>query len=538
MKRLVTILVFLISLKADAQSFFSKVYTVPEDQTGLTNFFPNWLSAVFPTDSLIYAFGYSADTTYKEVFGTAFYVFDQEGFLLDYYHIKDDSLHNFFFPEGIHTWDGIVFYTSFNNNYKEQSILKFNRITRHQEDLIIKNSIIKDGDILRGNMTATQDSCLITASEIAIDSTGYNYKIQVTKIDTSGNIKWHKVLGRDPGNGYQNHCFSTYVDTYGDILIGIGYSDNLGLGWPADYQSLLYKLNNAGENVNSTNSILGRTGLCYIYDIVQGENNKIYLLADYNYNEPQYPYANRGYGVIQVLDSTMKFKNSIPLNFASTLYGHAIDNIFDKIVRSNDGKGFIIGGDVTYTDTVITYNNSSQSYDSIKWRHDILHLIKFDNSLNLLWKKAYRIRNGKDDGYLYDLKSCPTGGYIIAAASYLDDAREKYGDPYWMPWLLRVDDDGCLIPGCGTVSNKDLHDNNNEIFLYPNPATNHIVILHSGSEKTRYQIVSAEGKIIDEFDSLIQGEQIIVPIDGYKPASYFVKAENKTGSSSRLFVKQ
>ncbi|MBK9109331.1 MAG: T9SS type A sorting domain-containing protein [Saprospiraceae bacterium] len=538
MKRLITITLLFYYLLGHSQVFFSNVYKVPEDKTGLTNYFPNWLSSVFPTDSLIFAFGYSADTTYKDIFGTAFYMFDWKGSLLDYYHIKDDSLHNFFYPEGIHTWDGIVFYTTFNNNYKEQSILKFNRITRNQEDLIIDNSIIKGGDILRGNMSVTQDSCLLTASEIAIDSTGFNYKIQVTKINTSGNLIWQKILGRDPGNGYQNHCFSSYVDKYGDVLIGVGYSDNSGLGWPADYQSLLYKLNNEGESVSSANSMLSRTGLCYIYDIVEGDNKKIYLLADYNYNEPQYPYANRGYGMIQVLDSAMKFKNSVPLNFAATLYGHAIDNIFDKIVKSNDSKGVIIGGDVSYKEKVIIFNNSNQRYDSIEWRHDILHPIKFDYSLNLLWKKVYRIRNGKDDGYLYDLKSCPSGGYIIAAASYLDDAKEKYGDPYYMPWLLRVDDDGCLIPGCGTVSNKELPDSKDKILIYPNPATNYIVILHSGKEKTHYQIISAEGKIMDEFYSFIEGEQIIVPIDDFQPGSYFVKAESKRGGSSEVFIKQ
>ncbi len=537
MKRLVTFLLLFVYFEGKSQDLFSNVYKVPEDKTGQTNYFPNWLSSLFPTDSLIFAFGYSADTSYTDVFGTAFYIFDWSGNLLDYYHIKDDSLHNFFYPEGILTWDGIVFYTSFNNNYKEQSILKFNRHTRLQEDLVIKNSKILDGDILRGNMTNTNDGCLITASDIAIDSTGFNYKIQVTKIDTLGSIKWQKIIGRDPGNGYQNHCYSNYVDRDRNILIGIGYSDNLGLGWPADYQSLLYKLNPEGESLNSTNSVFGRTGFCYTYDIVEDLHGSIYLLSDYNYNEPQYPYANRGYGAIQVLDSSMKFKKFIPLNFSTTLHGNASDNSFNKIINCNADNGFVVGGDISYIDNIITFNNVTQSFDSLKWRHDILHLIKFDSLLNIQWKKSYRIRNGKDDGYLYDLKSCPSGGYIIAAASYLDDAREKYGDPYYMPWLLRVDDDGCLIPGCGTVSTKN-QEKEDQLVIYPNPANNYIVLLHSSAEKTHYQIVSIEGKIMDDFYSSIEGEQIIVPIQNYNAGSYYLRSESKNGVCSQLFIKQ
>ncbi|MGB4970286.1 MAG: hypothetical protein WBO31_12190, partial [Saprospiraceae bacterium] len=92
MKRILAIILLFIFAQGYSQVFFSKTYSVSEDGTGILNTYPNWLSAVFPTDSLIFAFGYSADTTYKEVYGTAFYTFDWNGNLLDYYHIKDDSL--------------------------------------------------------------------------------------------------------------------------------------------------------------------------------------------------------------------------------------------------------------------------------------------------------------------------------------------------------------------------------------------------------------------------------------------------------------
>ncbi len=537
MRQLFQVILLFITFESNSQEFFSKVFTVPENGTGLINQWPNYLVAVFPTDSLIYAFGYSTDTTFKNIYGTAFYIFDWTGNLIDYYRIKDTNDYEFFGPEGIQTWDGITFYTCFNNHYTEESILKFNRITRSQEVLKITNSVIKNGDILRSNMKPTNDGHLVTASEITIDTTGYNYKIQITKIDTTGKIKWQSILGKATINGFENSCFSNYVDMNGNIYSGVGYNDDVNNGQPAVYQSIFYKLDINGILNNSYNSKLASEGFCNTYDIAQDEKGWFYLSSDYNFNySPRFPSTNRGYGVVQIFDTSLHYKGFVNLNFDTSYKGQAFYVSFKKIIRSNKKDGFVVGGSLPLIDTSLIFVDSLQGYDTIVWHHELLNIVKVNDSQQIEWRRTYRIRNGKDDGYLYDLKSCPTGGYIIAAASYLDDAREKYGDPYYMPWLLRVDDDGCLIPGCGTVSNKD-PESKKEINIYPNPANNYIVLLHSSQEITRYQIVSTEGKIMDDFYSYLQDEQIIIPISHFKHGSYFIRAENKKGSSSTLFVK-
>ena len=86
-------------------------------------------------------------------------------------------------------------------------------------------------------------------------------------------------------------------------------------------------------------------------------------------------------------------------------------------------------------------------------------------------------------------------------------------------------------------NNKDL-ELKEEIVIYPNPASNYIVLLHSSAEKTHYQIISVDGMIIDDFYSYLSDEQIIIPVYNYKPGSYFVKGESKKGSSSKLLIKQ
>jgi len=537
MKRLITILILFLYFEGKSQVLFSNVYKVPEDKTGQTNYFPNWLSSLFPTDSLIFAFGYSADTTYKDIFGTAFYVFDWSGDLLDYYHIKDDSLHNFFYPEGIYTWDGITFYVGFNHFNKQQSILKFNRLTKQQEIIEISNSIYPGGSIVYSNMSVDKKGYLITASKVETGIPLQWRKVQVSKVDSSGKIIFQKIIGKEPITEFDNIPHSTYIDRESNIYIGIGYTSYFNLGAPGEYESLLYKLDSLGNVIKIYNS-QRKQGFCFIYDIIQDNRDWFYLCSDYNYNKPKYPYANKGYGIIQVLDSSMNYNHSISLEFEREGIGPAYFNSLEKIIQSNSKDGFIVGGSVPITrDTIISYIDSLNYSDSIKGNHFLLNLVKINSLSKIEWRRIYRVRTGKDDGYLYDLKSCPSGGYIIAAASYLDDAREKYGDPYYMPWLLRVDDDGCLIPGCNIVNSKEA-ESNSDLNIYPNPAKNYIILLHSSSEKTRYQVISTEGKIVDDFYSVLQDEQLIIPIHNWKPGLYYIKAQNQSGHiSSKEFIK-
>ena len=74
--------------------------------------------------------------------------------------------------------------------------------------------------------------------------------------------------------------------------------------------------------------------------------------------------------------------------------------------------------------------------------------------------------------------------------------------------------------------------------IYPNPTTNYIVLLHSSIEKTHYQIISAEGKIKDDFYSYLPDEQIIISLSNYEQGSYLIKATYKNGSvGSKIFIK-
>lgn len=520
------------------QDYFSKVYKVYEDSTGNENIWPNYLVSILPTDSFIYAFGYSADTSYVDIYGTAFYIFDQRGELLEYYHMKESGAYNYFSPRGIVTWDGITFYTSFNHHYKHHSILKFNRKTKEQIVFEIENTL-QPGSYIAAfeDLISTVDGGLIKANLIVIDTTLYHHKIQVTKIDTTGLILWTTILGKEPVNGYNNRCEACYSDQQGNVYVGIAYT-NSDRGIKGSYQNLFYKLDPSGNIVNSNFSNLARTGICNMYDIVQDEKSWFYISADYNENEPQYPYANKGYGMILVYDSSMHLIKQKSLNFlAAFTSGYAYLHSFEKIIQSSDDNGFIIGGNSYKIDTTLKWNDTTQIWDTSRTTHRCIQMAKFDDQLNFLWRRHFRIRLEKDEGYLYDLKAHPNGGYMIAASSYKDDAYEEDKEAYWMPWLLKVDEEGCIIPGCNVVRTLQ-EDSVLDFLLFPNPAGDYVVIQNQNKSPVVFTICTMEGKIMDQFKSQFDQEQIICLVRTYLPGNYIVKCEDNTGNTKTgIFVK-
>jgi len=521
------------------QNYFSKVYKVYEDSTGKENLWPNYLVSVLPTDSLIFAFGYSADTSYFDIYGTAFYIFDQQGELLEYYHIKENGKYNYFSPAGIVTWDGITFYTTFNHYYKHQSILKFNRKSKEQTVFEIEN-MVQPGRYIASfaDLIGSVDGALFTSSLVVIDSTEFNHKIQIVKTDTTGVILWSTILGNEPGNGYRNRNRSISTDEQGNVYAGVAYTNSNREIKNSNYQNLFYKLDSSGKLVNSNFSKLARSGICYMYDIVQDEKSWFYISADYNTNEPQYPYANTGYGIILVYDSSMQLIKQKSLEFlAQSSTGYAYLKSFEKIIQSADRIGFVLGGNQLQIDTLVKWNDTFQIFDTIRTFHRSIHLVKFDDQLNFLWKRYYRIRLGQDEGYLYDLKAHPNGGYMIAAASYKDDAYEQSKEAYWMPWLLKLDDEGCIIPGCNLVRNQD-ELTKVDFTLFPNPVDDYLLIRTTESKGFYFTIHSIDGKLWDHFKSGQVGEDILISMKRYPRGMYIVNCMDHKGKlESKTFIK-
>jgi hypothetical protein len=136
-------------------------------------------------------------------------------------------------------------------------------------------------------------------------------------------------------------------------------------------------------------------------------------------------------------------------------------NRFHKLIELSDGSGYVAGGDFREPET----------FDLHGW------LVKVSPEGEKLWDRKLRYFPPGDPFYehtIYDLKEAPGGGFVLAGLA------DHFGAGWQgqQGWLLKVDEHGCLVPGCELVSTREagappapaLH-------LYPNPASEALYVL-------------------------------------------------------------
>jgi len=95
--------------------------------------------------------------------------------------------------------------------------------------------------------------------------------------------------------------------------------------------------------------------------------------------------------------------------------------------------------------------------------------------------------------------------------------------PYQKGWLLRVDNYGCMAPGCQlSPASEALED---KISLYPNPASDFMVLQHNGYafSKGRFRLVNTKGQIVQDWASPMDDLQTVFDLQAYEAGAYFLQ---------------
>jgi hypothetical protein len=123
-------------------------------------------------------------------------------------------------------------------------------------------------------------------------------------------------------------------------------------------------------------------------------------------------------------------------------------------------------------------------------------LAKFSDDGDLLWIRKYNVEDQTNTFYvLRDLAEDADGNLIAAGErlSVLASSNLQQG------WLMKLDQHGCLVPGCELVSTSDLPASIFDIQIYPNPASEFISFYihpHLGAQVDAYSIVDMSGKVL------------------------------------------
>lgn len=152
-----------------------------------------------------------------------------------------------------------------------------------------------------------------------------------------------------------------------------------------------------------------------------------------------------------------------------------------------------------------------------------------------LWMKHYVPLNWENSrvrvARLYDIKTTPEGTIIAAGEVYDDSLKGLF------PWILHLDSDGCLVPGCNIVSSVTVPSETSwtesKFVMYPNPVSEMLYILSrvTSAEPYLISLVKPDGTVSRSTQFLAsEGSQYTLPLENLPGGSYFILiSDPKTG---------
>lgn len=211
------------------------------------------------------------------------------------------------------------------------------------------------------------------------------------------------------------------------------------------------------------------------------------------------------------------------------------DHQLNRIIAVSDGSGYVVTG----RSSIYFPDNDPQTENP----GDIGGIIaKVSPEGDSLWSRIL-IHPGLpsfiEQGHLYDVKETPDGGFVLAGYS-----NHNLTDPSTQGWIIKVDEYGCLVPGCHLVSDtQEATVEEIDLLLSPNPTSDllHVYVGHRRSyEEQALIIYDLRGQVVQRYP-LAPGAATYLLEVGHLPAGqYFVQLQAKSGKRSlaKAFVVQ
>lgn len=163
-----------------------------------------------------------------------------------------------------------------------------------------------------------------------------------------------------------------------------------------------------------------------------------------------------------------------------------------KIVKASDDSGYLAVGYSSRLD-------EEHGPDLVGW------LVKLSSEGDSLWSRTYRFLepNGHfDESTLYDVEETPDGGFILCG----EIIYQLQTPILQQGWLLKVDEHGCLVPGCHLLdATEDLYPAKETLYLqlYPNPATTHVYAILDTPTPTQadqqLRLLDMQGRVVQSW---------------------------------------
>ena len=318
------------------------------------------------------------------------------------------------------------------------------------------------------------------------DSIAVCYSFDTIDQDTSYFLFFDKELNFGRYFKYQNKPLGSANETSFHLYSTLdgNYITNRGLFYAFGISKQIVKFKPSGE-------VIWEKDLLHTDEIISGQEDGLVIMPDstfvynhYRYNDNSDVLIDKWPVTISKISSDSKYKI---WEYTFESRGHDLNNFLFK-AKNND----IIGGGEHY---IIHDEENIWNQINLGW------IYRISNEGKLIWeKKIVDVNHNPYESYFNSGLELENGDLVFGGAidTLFDPNNPK---PIQNCWLVRVDSNGCISPGCldtifiTSINYKDPL-KKDKVIIYPNPGIDHITIqIPTAKQPESIKIVDVQGKI-------------------------------------------
>ena len=452
------------------------------------------LTSVETNDSCFYICGLVADTLYPYNSGLLFAKYNFEGDLQYVKTLNDTS-------KTYEAWQNTLIPTSDGNFIMSGLSLDENMkgllmkltpggdtlfLKKFESPYILENPFIRDEDLI-----ILPDKGF--ASVYTIQKSNFDINILLIRTDSLGQVLWQKIYG-----GPEDEAPHSIIPTDdGGFIIGAGAQEG----------GYLFKVDSLGDIEWEYILPFSESSINPFNNLHQLEDESLIVTSAF--------WTDIGQGIIAPNNVVLRIDSDQELLWTTT-FKDSFPGIFtklDKILPLPDNQHFLAAG-------------SGYGVVNGEWQF-LGKLIKASYEGDSIWTRYYHyVENHLAQNLLYDLEATPDGGFIMCGQA--KDNQAMPTEPNQQGWLLKVDEHGCLVPGCqlSTSITNEQPPVPFQLKLYPNPVSESLNIYfrqEQASGNAQFRIIDVSGILMQQFDSTFSDVTHIVDVRRYSAGVYFLQ---------------
>lgn len=337
---------------------------------------------------------------------------------------------------------------------------------------------------------------------IPVNSNPHWYAVNVLfKLDHYGNVNDKKTY--NPNNG--NLLLIRMDTTQNGFILG-GWQAPAGPVKNGIHQTIIVEFDTLGNKIWEYQSPIDEDWTGTLGGIVSNDKDEIIYVSGKGYLFDTFAisdvFKNKWYATKLGKDKKIIWRTSIPTFSDNSVEGSR----FWNILKLRDNMSYISMGMLADSITGI-----------YSW------ITKFSDDGEILWNRNYKMESDTN-GYQYEIRDMAEDkeGNLIAVGERLDLIRQGFNTQ--QGYLMKLDQYGCLTPGCHLVSTKDKYKEDFYLKIYPNPASDFISFyIDEDTKLNQYCIRDMKGQLIKGIVSLMPDIHYVIQTHDFISGSYIIQ---------------